>query len=220
MSLSFVLSQGSPYVISVLIDHMGQDEEAPGTDAIKFPRGLTGNFGGEQYQDLARGPPNEGGMYAERQGYHYPNPPTSAWELSNPVTGGLSHAGVGFYAASFRLNIPGGCDVPMRVVFNNSLHNSTKESSRGNNYRCQLFINGYQFGKYINNLGPQTAFPVPEDILNHEGDNHIALPLWAQDKQGATLGSLELIPTSLIRSGYNRPQAARQPVWTKQAESY
>ncbi|KAJ5528830.1 hypothetical protein N7527_002223 [Penicillium freii] len=84
ISLSSVLSQGSPYMISVLIDYMGQDEEAPGTDAIKFPRGilhygiwghtqsevlwkLTGNLGGEQYQDLARGPLNDGGMYAERQ---------------------------------------------------------------------------------------------------------------------------------------------------------
>ncbi|KAJ6184830.1 hypothetical protein N7519_006131 [Penicillium mononematosum] len=52
MSLSFFLSQGSLYAISVLIDHMGQDEEAPGTDATKFLRG-------EQYQDLARGPLNE-----------------------------------------------------------------------------------------------------------------------------------------------------------------
>ncbi|KAJ5969663.1 hypothetical protein N7501_005911 [Penicillium viridicatum] len=237
ISLSSVLSQGSPYVISVLIDHMGQDEEAPGTDAIKFPRGilnygisghtqsevlwkLTGNLGGEQYQDLARGPLNEGGMYAERQGYHYPSPPSSKWDLSNPVTDGLAHAGVGFFVASFRLDIPSGWDVPMSVVFNNSIQNSTEDNTRGNNYRCQLFVNGYQFGKYIHNLGPQTAFPIPEGILNHEGDNHIALTMWAQDKEGATLGKLELVPTSVIRSGYNRPQAAPQPLWTKRAQSY
>lgn len=267
MSLPSVLSQGRPYVISVLIDHMGQDEEAPGTDAIKFPRGvlnygisghaqsevlwkLTGNLGGEQYQDVARGPLNEGGMYAERQGYHYPNPPSSKWDLSNPVTDGLSHAGVGFFAASFRLGIPSGWDVPMSVVFNNSTQNSTEDNTRGNNYRCQLFANGYQFGKYsmcsfqclvqrsggsmapsrnpptliffnlVNNLGPQTAFPIPEGILNHEGDNHIALTVWAQDKEGARLGKLELVPTSIIRSGYNRPQAAPQPLWTKRAQSY
>lgn len=41
MSVLFFLSQGSPFVISVLIDHMDQDEEAPGTDAIKFPRGIS-----------------------------------------------------------------------------------------------------------------------------------------------------------------------------------
>ncbi|KAG0157680.1 hypothetical protein PDIDSM_4865 [Penicillium digitatum] len=236
MSLASVLSHGSPYVITVLIDHMGQDEEAPGTDAIKVPRGilnygisghaqsevlwkLTGNLGGEQYQDLARGPLNEGGMYAERQGYHYPSPPSSKWKLSNPVTDGLSQAGVGFYAAYFQLNIPSGWDVPMSVVFNNSFQNST-EDTRGSNYRCQLFVNGYQFGKYINNLGPQTAFPVPEGILNHEGENYIGLTFWAQDKQGASLGGLELVPTSKIWSGYNRPHAAPQPVWKKRSQLY
>ncbi|KAJ5951939.1 uncharacterized protein N7479_010352 [Penicillium vulpinum] len=237
ISLPSTLTQGSPYVVTVLIDHMGQDEEAPGTDAIKFPRGIlnygvsghaqsdvswkmTGNLGGEQYQDLIRGPLNEGGMYAERQGYHYPNPPSSKWKLSNPVKDGLSHAGVGFYAASFQLNIPSGWDTPMSVVFNNSINDSPQEHTRGNNYRCQLFVNGYQFGRYINNLGPQIAFPVPEGILNHERDNYIALTVWAQDKQGAKLGRLELVPTSLIRSGYNRPQAAQQPVWTKRAHPY
>jgi hypothetical protein len=39
-------------------------------------------------QDPVRGPLNEGGMYAERQEYHYPSPPTSTWELSNPVIDG------------------------------------------------------------------------------------------------------------------------------------
>jgi beta-galactosidase len=71
---------------------MGQDEVAPGTDAIKFPHGIlgyqlsnhaqtdvswkvTGNLGGEQYRDLARGPLNKGAMYTKRQGYHYHSSP-------------------------------------------------------------------------------------------------------------------------------------------------
>lgn len=160
LSLPSTLSRGRPYVLTVLIDHMGQDEEAPGTDVIKFPKGilnygisghdqsdvlwkLTGNLGGEQYRDLVRGPLNEGCMYAERQGYHYPSPPTLKWTRSNPVENGLPHAGVGFYTASFRLNVPDGWDVPMSVVFGNST-----KSTPGENYRCQLFVNGYQFGKY------------------------------------------------------------------------
>ncbi|OQD86712.1 hypothetical protein PENANT_c007G05840 [Penicillium antarcticum] len=40
VTLPSALSRGSPYVLSILIDHMGQDEEAPGTDGIKFPRGI------------------------------------------------------------------------------------------------------------------------------------------------------------------------------------
>jgi hypothetical protein len=165
VSLPSTLSQESEYVLSILIDHMGQDEEAPGTDAIKFPRGilnygisghsqsdvlwkLTGNLGGEQYQDLVRGPLNEGSMFAERQGYHYPSPPDSDWKSSNPVRDGLSQPGVGFYTASFRLKVPDGWDVPMSVVFNASSQPHSKYNARGENYRCQVYVNGYQFGKY------------------------------------------------------------------------
>ena len=158
------LKKGSSYVLTVLIDHTGQDEEAPGTDAIKFPRGIldyslaghpqtdvkwkmTGNLGGEQYRDLARGPRNEGAMFAERQGYHLPNPPTSKWKASNPVEDGISKAGVGFYATSFDLTVPDGYDVPMSFVFNQTT-SATAANGAAGNYRCQLFVNGYQFGKY------------------------------------------------------------------------
>ncbi|KAJ5082234.1 hypothetical protein N7532_011277 [Penicillium argentinense] len=154
------LTLDQPYVLTVLIDDMGQDEEAPGTDAIKFPHGIfnyelshhlksdiswkmTGNLGGEQYADLVRGPRNEGAMYAERQGYHYPEPPDASWKSFNPIKDGLSEAGVGFFTTSFSLDIPLGWDVPMSFVFNQSSAGTT-----GLNYRCQLFVNGYQFGKY------------------------------------------------------------------------
>lgn len=161
ISLPHELSPGEPYVFTVVIDHMGQDEEAPGTDAIKFPRGIldyalsghelsdlrwkmTGNLGGEQYQDLTRGPLNEGAMYAERQGYHLPSPPTSSWKSSNPIKEGLTGAGIGFYATSFSLDLPEGYDIPLSFRFNNS----ASAARSGTSYRCQLFVNGYQFGKY------------------------------------------------------------------------
>ena len=35
------LTKGKSHVQKVLIDRMGQDEEAPGTDQIKRPRGIT-----------------------------------------------------------------------------------------------------------------------------------------------------------------------------------
>ncbi|OCL10742.1 hypothetical protein AOQ84DRAFT_426268 [Glonium stellatum] len=43
-----------------------------------------------------------------------------------------------------------------------------------------------------NNLGPQTAFPIPEGILNYRGSNTIALSLWAFDVNGAKLGNFFL----------------------------
>jgi Beta-galactosidase second all-beta domain/Beta-galactosidase, domain 3 len=158
------LAPGKPHIITVLIDHMGQDEEAPGTDQIKRPRGITdyllsghtlssiswklaGNLGGEQYIDLARGPRNEGAMFAERNGYHLPNPPSEHWTSSSPITDGISKAGVGFYTTTFDLNVPEGWDVPMSFVFN-STASSTNPGRTGGNYRVQFFVNGFQFGKY------------------------------------------------------------------------
>ncbi|KAI1778918.1 hypothetical protein F4818DRAFT_437718 [Hypoxylon cercidicola] len=37
------------------------------------------------------------------------------------------------------------------------------------------FANGYQFGKYVANLGPQTASPVPEGVLDQNGTNTVTL---------------------------------------------
>ncbi|KAI9675235.1 MAG: hypothetical protein M1822_008972 [Bathelium mastoideum] len=221
------------HVLTVLIDHMGQDEEAPGTDAIKFPRGIldfdiagvdpqavrwvmTGNLGGERYLDKARGPRNEGAMFAERQGYHLPNLPSQGWAVASPVADGLAGAGVGFYATSFELNVPSGWDVPMSFVFNTS----AADSASGPDYRCQLFVNGYQFGKYVNNLGPQTVFPVPEGILNHNGRNDIALTLWALDASGAKVGGLQLEPQRVIKSGYSKPGLSPMPGWTLRDGAY
>lgn len=156
------LSPGADYVLTVLIDHMGQDEEAPGTDAIKFPKGIlsyalhgaahtqtpitwkmTGNLGGENYLDKVRGPRNEGAMYAERQGYHLPNPPSNDWKTSSPFSEGMNGPGVAFYSTSFKLDVPRGYDVPMSFVFNNGTYGAGSSA-----YRVQLFVNGYQFGKY------------------------------------------------------------------------
>ena len=164
-TIPMALSSGTRHIFSVLIDNMGQDEEAPGTDAIKFPRGIlgyqisnheqsdvswkvTGNLGGEQYHDLARGPLNEGAMYAERQGYHYPSPPDSGWESSSPFKNGLSKAGIGFYTTSFRLDFPDGWDIPLSIVFSNASVSNFSQEGSGVNYRCQLYVNGYQYGKY------------------------------------------------------------------------
>lgn len=155
------LKSGQPAVFTVLIDNMGLDEDfRVGSDKMKNPRGilkyalsgrdqsaitwkLTGNLGGEDYQDKARGPLNEGGLYAERQGYHLPSPPTGNWKNSKP-TDGITSAGVGFYTTSFNLDMPVGYDIPMSFVFTND----TATGAAVSDYRVQLYVNGYQFGKY------------------------------------------------------------------------
>jgi beta-galactosidase len=93
---------------------------------------------------------NEGGLYAERQGFHQPQPPTKDWGSSTPFTG-LSKPGIHFYSASFDLDLPSGYDIPLYFNFGNG-------TSTPAEYRVQLYVNGYQYGKYVNHIGPQTSF--------------------------------------------------------------
>lgn len=72
----------------------------------------------------------------------------------------------------------------------------------------------------VNNLGPQVMFPVPEGVLRYDGTNYIALTLWAQDEQGARVGSIELVPTAIIKSGYVKPRDAPQPAWARRPGAY
>ncbi|OTA62729.1 glycoside hydrolase family 35 protein [Hypoxylon sp. EC38] len=218
--VSHSLESGKPYVFTLLIDHMGQDEEAPGTDAIKSPMGLinfdlvghvqsdvtwklTGNLGGESYHDLERGPRNEDG---------------------------IKSAGVGFFTTTFELDVPAGYDVPMSFVFANSTSTSAVPTSPSpstpsiatisRNHRIQLFVNGWQFGKFVANIGPQTSLPVPEGILNHNGLNTVALTLWSLDGGGTRLDGFSLEPEMPLWSGYRKPWLAPQPAWREREGAY
>ncbi|KAI1622657.1 beta-galactosidase A [Exophiala viscosa] len=204
------LQAGQPYVFTVLIDHMGLEENPTvGGDLMKTPRGilnyalagrddtaitwkLTGNLGGEDYRDTVRGPLNEGAMYAERQGWHLPNPPSQNWTSRTPYVG-ISQPGVGFFSTQFDLNIPSGWDVPMSFSFSNITQPPAE-------YRVQLFVNGFQYGKYINHIGPQTSYPVPPGVLNYQGTNWLALTLWAHQPAGAKLEGFQLVYDTPVRS--------------------
>ena len=72
----------------------------------------------------------------------------------------------------------------------------------------------------VNNLGPQTSFPVPEGILNHNGENWLGLTLWTQGPDGASLGSLELVYDMPVMSGSERPQLAPQPKYSVRRDAY
>jgi len=210
-------------IITVLIDHMGDDENwRAGDSGFKNPRGilnytlsghsqsdvawkLTGNIGGEAYADKSRGPLNEGAMYAERQGYHLPAAPTSSWASRTPATG-ITNAGVGFFATSFDLNMPTGYDIPLSFTF----QNTTTSTATVTNYRVQLFVNGYQFGEMVSNVGPQTSFPVPEGILNYHGRNYLAMTLWSLDAVGAKVSSFSLVATGYVQTAYGAVTPALQ----------
>jgi hypothetical protein len=231
------LKAGSRNVILILLDQMGMDENyVVGENEMKNPRGilryklsghddsdvtwkLTGNLGGEDYLDKVRGPLNEGGLWAERQGYHLPGSPISDWKSSNGPTEGITSAGVGFYATELDLDLPSGWDVPLSFTFANS-SNANAQGNSAPAYRVQLYVNGYQFGKYVHNIGPQDSYPVPQGIWDYQGKNYIAFALWSLEADGAKVDGLELSVNGTIFSGYGDVPMSPMSSWSQRAGAY
>lgn len=130
--------------------------------------------------------------------------------------------GVAFYLTTFTLDLPKNYDVPLGIQFTSP---STVDP-----VRIQLFINGYQYGKYVPYLGPQTTFPIPPGIINNRDKNTIGLSLWAQTDAGAKLENIELISYGAYESGFdagdgtgfdlNGAKLGYQPEWTEARSQY
>ncbi|KAG9254840.1 beta-galactosidase [Emericellopsis atlantica] len=223
------LEDGSEHVFTLVMDHMGlHDNYVVGEDMLKDPRGIqaydfpghdgsditwkmTGNLGGEQYVDKVRGPLNEGGLFVERQGFHQPSAPTSAWDEGKP-TDGMSDPGITYYTATFDLDIPEGYDVPLAFKFDDDVSDGV--------YRAQLYVNGYQYGKFVPLIGPQYRFPVHEGILNHHGENTIGITIWAQERGGAKPKGLGWDVSMITETGFGTVELSPAPGWEKRKGAY
>ncbi|KAI1333569.1 glycoside hydrolase family 35 protein [Xylariaceae sp. FL0016] len=232
IKLNVTLEAGTEHVFTVLVDQMGHDEHDIGTEEMKTPRGiiawrldtskatntpitwkLTGNLGGEDYVDHTRGPLNEGGLFIERQGYHLPSPPSDSWTAGSPLDG-TGEAGVNFYSTSFTLDLPSDqWDIPLSFSF-------TNDTATSGTYRAQLYVNGWQFGKLSSNIGPQTVFPVPEGILNYQGENWVGVTIWALEETGAKVAGLELVAGTPVWSGREKVMLVDSPSWSERADAY
>ncbi|KAK1146759.1 hypothetical protein N8T08_002520 [Aspergillus melleus] len=227
------LTPGKPYVLSVVVDNNGYEMNFEvGVDSMKTPRGITefalgannqtrinwkvtGNLGGEDYQDHTRGPKNEGGSYPERQGWHQPEPPSSDWKSVSPMRPTASGPGLAFYTTEFELSMPDGWDIPLSVEF-------ARTSTPAKRYRVQLFVNGWQFGKHNGHLGPQTSFPVPEGIFNYKGKNTIALTVWSQEEgeAAAALDGVSLKAGPPVLSDRPMVKLVESPSWSQRENTY
>lgn len=195
-------------VVTVLQDHMGIEMEAgqlpigleeddAKLEAVKLPRGIVvfsfpslrndghtepkvhwtvqGNYRGEKAPDSTRRSLNEGGLYAEVQGWHLPGFDASSWRTLPSSLPVATHNRVVFYRTTLTLSIPTATDIGLSFTF---------KEVQGKSFRAQLYVNGWQMGKYINNLGPQRRFPVHSGILDHNGENQLGVSVWLLDEQG------------------------------------
>ncbi|CDO72277.1 Glycoside Hydrolase Family 35 protein [Trametes cinnabarina] len=212
---------GEDNVVTVLQDHMGNDEDSNEKSARGIPgfQLNSGNFttwkvqgkvgGYLNFPDKVRGIFNEGGLFGERQGWHLPGFDLSS---ANFTARGLSEglpsggAGVGFFVTTFDLKIPSGTDTMLSFVFDGGSGNS------GQAYRALLFVNGWKFGKRVANVGPQASFPVPPGILDYDGKNTVAVALWALNNT-AVSPSLDLVVDNVLDGGVG-PITTNNPKWS------
>ncbi|KAI0352572.1 hypothetical protein OH77DRAFT_1428259 [Trametes cingulata] len=211
---------GQDNVVTVLQDHMGNDEDSNEKSARGIPgfQLNSGNFttwkvqgkvgGYLNFPDKVRGIMNEGGLFGERQGWHLPGfDLSSANFTTRELSAGLPSggAGVGFFVTTFELDVPKGTDTMMSFVFDGGVGNS------GQAYRALLFVNGWKFGKRVANVGPQASFPVPPGILDYNGKNTVAVALWALNGT-AVSPTLDLVIDTVLDGGVG-PISTNNPGW-------
>lgn len=218
-------------VITVIVDYHGHDQDSQGR-GINNPRGLLaaklvpdgtktdtgfkmwkvqGNAGGSANIDPVRGPMNEGGLHPERLGWHLPEFDPKSWTRSTSPLEGIDSSGIRYYITSFHLNIDSDLDVPL------GLELSVPE---GTVARVMIWVNGYQYGKYVPHIGPQTHFSIPPGIINNRGKNTLGLSLWAQTDEGASLDKVALFTYGQYHTDFkfNRDWSYLQPEYEDRSE--
>ncbi|KAJ5673660.1 hypothetical protein N7507_002787 [Penicillium longicatenatum] len=232
LTLSFsnaTVSTSTPNVLLVVHDDTGHDE----TTGALNPRGIldvdllgsstgfthwriAGTAGGESNLDPIRGAYNEDGLYAERVGWHLPGFDDSTWEsVSDSSSLSFEGATVRFFRTVVSLDLPSGHDISISFVLGTP-------SGSAITYRSQLFVNGYQYGRFNPYIGNQVEFPVPLGILNYSGENTISVAVWAQSEEGAAI-SVDwkvnyVADSSLDASEIN--DASLRPSWTEERLKY
>ncbi|OIK26822.1 glycoside hydrolase family 35 protein [Streptomyces malaysiense] len=170
------------HVLSVLVRRMQHDQDGKADDTHKAARGLTAavfkgaspkvrwRIQGEGRTDPVRGPLNNGGLHGERSGWHLPGFEDGGWESAD-FPRAERYQGVTWYRTTFRLAVPGDVDASVGLTLQDDPYRA---------YRAQIFLNGWNMGQYVNNVGPQHTFALPNGVLRTRGENTLALAVLSE----------------------------------------
>jgi hypothetical protein len=204
------------HVLAVTVRNDGHNWDLAADDAHKEARGLIsasldagggpsfavpiawkirGNKGGEDIADPVRGVANNGGLYGEHAGWHLPGFNDNGWNLTR-VPAPDTTAGTRWYRTRFDLAVPPGDDATIGISIGDP---ATPRSTR--DYRVLIFVNGWNMGQFIANIGPQRVFPIPEGILNHRGNNVLALAVTSDGAPDNALEAVRLVTLRNVRGG-------------------
>jgi beta-galactosidase GanA len=206
-SVPSALQNNGAHVLAVMVRNDSHNEDGGVNDAFKEGRGLIsvdlasaagttlstpiawriqGNAGGETPTDTVRGPLNNGGLYGERNGWSLPGFPDSNW-TTRSVPDSTSWAGTSWYRTQFALSVPAGVDASLGLTIGDPA-----VARSGGNYRVLVFLNGWNLGQYIGNVGPQHTFVLPNGILDPRGNNTLALAVTSNGGSGDRLEKVSL----------------------------
>jgi len=209
------LRTAGPHEISVMVRDDSHNEDGGVNDAQKEGRGLIsvatnaagipvdegiswriqGNQGGEQITDPVRGAMNNGGLYGERSGWSLPNYPDANWRRTT-LPASTAIAGTSWYRTTFTLDVPRSDDASLGVTIGDP---STPRSAA--NYRALIFVNGWNMGQYIANVGPQHTFVIPNGVLDPHGRNTLAIAVTSDGGPGNGLEPVSLTNLATVRGG-------------------
>lgn len=183
-----LVKKGEDVTVAVLLrnngqrvdwQNFGESQHAMGIhDATLLSRGeVTWKIMGAKSADTAdkaRTTYNNGGLYGEREGWYLPGFDDSSWAPARTLR--ASEPGVTWFRSDFNLNVPAGQDVAFRLNVNSSRFGNLTDHSR-----TVMFINGWNMGTWVGDVGPQKSFTIPAGFLNPNGRNEIAIALTAEE---------------------------------------
>jgi beta-galactosidase GanA len=221
------LRTDGPHTLAVMVRDDGHNEDGGVNDAQKEGRGLIavkmtdadqaavtpqiswriqGDLGGEDLADPVRGPENNGGLFGERHGWYLPGYPDGDWTPAT-VPAASAMSGTAWYRTTFDLSIPRSDDASLGLTIGDP---SSPRSAA--DYRALIFVNGWNMGQYIADVGPQHTFVIPNGVLNPDGQNTLALAGTSDGGPGNGLEKVALTNLGTVRGGVP-VQMDRSPRW-------
>ena len=184
------VKSGDKVTVAVLVNNLGQNLDWSDDGLSKQNRGLfdvaiegstaTWKIHGADADFAAKAATNpsgtlynNGGLGGEKAGFHMPSFDDSKWAKADNLH---SPAGVTWYRARVKLNLPANQDTAFRLDIN-----SSRFSSLDDRAQATLFVNGWNTGVYIGDRGPQTSFTIPAGFLNPNGENVISIAVAAKE---------------------------------------
>jgi hypothetical protein len=167
---------------------------------------IQGGLGGEDLADPARGPLNTGGLYGERHGWYLPGYPDARWATTT-LPEASAAPGTTWYRTNVHLDVPQQDDASIGLTIGDP-----RTPQADGDYRALIYVNGWNLGQYIANVGPQHTFVLPNGVLNPHGTNTIALAVTSNGGAGNGLEKIALTDLGTVRGGV-RVHIDKAPGW-------